>query len=189
MTTGSLLVVAYAIASRLAYVGWVGVALRRQECDQYFTKRDGVEPGYRRFRRRAEWIMRNDALAIVLACIVTRDTLHLAVPRTILLAVAAILIAIGLGTKMWAARTLGDNAYYWHNFFSSDMHEPPDPPGPYRYLDNPMYTLGYLHAYGAALALGSLPGLALACFDQAAILVFHYIVEKPHYDRLVAPAR
>ena len=131
MTTGSLLVVAYAIASRLAYVGWVGVALRRQECDQYFTKRDGVEPGYRRFRRRAEWIMRNDALAIVLACIVTRDTLHLAVPRTILLAVAAILIAIGLGTKMWAARTLGDNAYYWHNFFSSDMHEPPDPPGPF----------------------------------------------------------
>jgi len=186
MTTWVGVVIAYAIASRLAYVGWVGLALRSQDRDQSLTRRDGVEAGFQRFRTRAQWIMRNDAVAIILTCLITRDTLQVGISRAIVLLVAALLIVVGLGTKMWAARTLGDNAYYWHNFFSPEVHEAPDPPGPYRYLDNPMYTVGYLHAYGAALALGSAWGLAIAAFDQLAILAFHFLIEKPHYERLTA---
>ena len=177
--------IAYAIASRLAYVLWVGNALQRQDSEQYFTRTAGGEAGFRRFRERASWIMRNDAVALILVCVMTRGKLDLPISTALRLVIAAILIIIGLGTKAWAARTLGDEAYYWHNFFVPREHTAPDPPGPYRYLDNPMYTVGYLHAYGLALALASAPGLAVVLFAQVAILAFHYIVEKPHYDRLI----
>jgi hypothetical protein len=49
-----------------------------------------------------------------------------------------------------------------------------------------MYTVGYLHAYGFALVTGSWLGLLAAAFDQAAILVFHQLVEKPHFLRTPA---
>jgi len=96
----------------------------------------------------------------------------------------ALLIAIGFGIKVWAARSLGGEAYYWHNFFADDDPVWSEPVGPYRYLKNPMYTIGYAHAYGAALLLGSRPALLVAVFDQAAILLFHHWVEKPHFERL-----
>jgi len=32
--------------------------------------------------------------------------------------------------------------------------------------------------------LRSLPGLVAAVFAQATILAFHYLVEKPHFQRL-----
>lgn len=183
------LVVAYAVASRLAYVLWVGHALRQQDLHQALTRVDGVAAGFQRFRHRATRLMRSDALGIILVCIVTRDTLTLGIPTAMRLSIAAVLIVIGLGTKIWAARTLGDDAYYWHNFFAPGMHVAPNPPGPYRFISNPMYTVGYVHAYGLALALASWPGLAISLFDQAAILIFHQLVEKPHYRRLTSTAR
>lgn len=187
MNTGFHIVIGYAVASRLAYVCWVGNALRQQDANQAFTRTAGIEAGFRRFRDRATLVMRNDAVSIVLVCVITRNTLDL--PHAIEWSVGGALIAIGLGMKTWAARTLGDDAYYWRNFFAPSAHVAPDPPGPYRWLDNPMYTVGYLHAYGLALALGSAAGLAISLFDQLAILAFHYLVEKPHYDRLTPSAK
>lgn len=179
------LVVVYAVASRLAYVIWVGRALTRQRTSQWFTRHEGVETGFATFKRTASRIMTNDAVSFILLVLVTRDTLRLPVPRAIVLLVSALLIVIGIGTKLWAAARLGPDAYYWHNFFSPGEHHAPDPPGPYRYIDNPMYTVGYLQTWGFALALGSAWGLAAAAFFQAAVLVFNRVVEKPHYDAVV----
>ena len=184
MTIEIALILAYAVASRLAYVGWVGHALRQQDAHQAFTRAAGIEAGYQGFRQRATLLMRNDAFSIVLVCVLTRSTLDLGIPRVATFIVAGLLVIVGLGSKVWAAKTLGDDAYYWRNFFDPQEHAPPNPPGPYRYMDNPMYTVGYLHAYGFALALGSTAGLGIALFDQLAILAFHFLVEKPHYDRL-----
>lgn len=180
------LTIAYHLTSRLAYVIWVGVALTRQDRRQVFTRKDGVEAGFQRFRRQASRLMTNDAASSVLLCIVTRDSLHIPIPRTLILAASGLLVVVGIGTKLWAANTLGRKAYYWYNFFAPVSPRPPGPPGPYRYLENPMYTVGYLQSYGLALALGSLPGLAAALFDQIAILAFHHRVEKPHYQARVA---
>jgi protein-S-isoprenylcysteine O-methyltransferase Ste14 len=99
-----------------------------------------------------------------------------------------LLIAAGISMKLWAAARLGAGAYYWENFFVAGPFVAPDPPGPYRYLRNPMYTVGYLHAYGFALACLSLPGLLAAAFDQGAILLFHHFVERPHFQRLTRSA-
>src|SRR5438046_277651 len=42
---------AYHLASRLAYVLYVGLTLKRQDRAEYLTQRYGVEAGFQRFRR------------------------------------------------------------------------------------------------------------------------------------------
>jgi protein-S-isoprenylcysteine O-methyltransferase Ste14 len=176
---------AYAIASRLAYVLFVGIALRRQERDSAYTRRWGVEGGFHRFRRIASLVMVNDVVAFGLLCVVTHDTLAVGVPRALELAVGGALVIVGVAVKVWAAATLGGRPYYWYNFFApAGPHVVVKLAGPYRFLKNPMYTVGYLQAYGFALILATLPGLVAALFAQAAILAFYYVVERPHFQRL-----
>ncbi len=176
--------IGYHLASRLAYVVGIGRALTRQRRDQAFTRRYGEEAGFRRFRRLAGFLLNNDAVSFVLLSLATRNTLAPIATVPVRVAVGVLLVIAGLSVKLWAARTLGPGAYYWENFFISKPLVPLDPPGPYRYIKNPMYTVGYLHAYGFALVCGSALGLVAAAFDQIAILTFHALVEKPHFDRL-----
>lgn len=184
MTAAHWLVFAYAILSRLAYGLFVGWTLRREERERVYTARFGAVLGFQRFRRRAAWVMNHDAFAFILLCVVTRNTWAVPLSPAVAFAIGAILIIVGLGTKLWAARTLGRDAYYWHNFFDPDDAVGPVFSGPYRFFSNPMYTIGYLPTYGLALLLGSLPGLIAAGFSQAAILAFYFLVEKPHFSRL-----
>jgi protein-S-isoprenylcysteine O-methyltransferase Ste14 len=176
---------AYALASRLAYVLFIGIALRRQQRDDIYTRRWGVEGGFQRFRRVASLVMANDVAAFVLLCVVTHHTLAVGIPRALEVGVGWGLIVVGIAVKLWAAATLGGRPYYWYNFFAATGPEVAVKlAGPYKLLKNPMYTIGYLQAYGLALILASLPGLIAAAFAQAAILAFYYAVEKPHFQRL-----
>jgi protein-S-isoprenylcysteine O-methyltransferase Ste14 len=165
----------YAILSRLAYVFFVGISLRRAD-----RTADQFQP----FRRRAFVVMNNDGVAFILLCVLTRNTLTLPVSFTVSAIAGAALAVVGVGTKLWAARTLGSDAYYWHNFFDPESARGPVSSGPYRFVSNPMYTIGYLHTYGLALMLRSFPGLIASAFAQLAILTFYRIVEKPHFERL-----
>ena len=120
-------------------------------------------------RRRAAIVMNNDGVAFILLCVVTRNTLVLPISHTLLLSAGAALAVLGVGTKLWAARTLGSEAYYWHNFFDPAGARGPVASGPYRFVSNPMYGIGYLQTYGLALMLQSLPGLIASAFAQAAM--------------------
>ena len=180
----SLAAIIYCVASRLAYVLFTAIALRRQDRHEHYTRTWGVEAGFQRFRRIVSVLMVNDVVAFGLLCVITRDTMVTDVPRVIVTIVGAVLIVLGISVKVWAANTLGSAAYYWYNFFA-----PPRTPhvvlaGPYRFLANPMYTVGYLQTYGWALVWGSVPGLFAAAFLHVAILAFYFAVEKPHFQRL-----
>lgn len=177
-------VFAYAILSRLAYVLFVGWTLRREERERCYVTRFGPVEGFRRFRRRAAFVMYHEAFAFIVLCVATRNTWELPLPPAIAVAVGAALVVVGLGTKVWAARTLGHEAYYWFNFFDPAGAVGPVSSGPYRFISNPMYTIGYLQTYGFALLLRSFPGLLASGFSQAAILAFYFLVEKPHFERL-----
>jgi len=184
VTAAQAAIFAYAILSRMAYVLFVGWALRRQDRNGVHSERVARTEAFRRFRRTAAVVMNHDAFAFVVLCLATRNTWHLALPTVTTIAVGAVLVIIGLGTKLWAARTLGSHAYYWHNFFDPDAAIGPVSSGPYRFMSSPMYTIGYLQMYGLALMVRSLPGLIAAVFSQAAILTFHFLVENPHFQRL-----
>src|SRR5213592_609591 len=66
----------YHLASRLAYVLYVGLALKRQDRTEYLTRRYGVEAGFQRFRRVAAFVMANDAVSLAVLCLVSADTRH-----------------------------------------------------------------------------------------------------------------
>ena len=175
---------AYHLASRLAYVLYVGVSLRRQAAHAYFTVRYGVEEGFGRFQRRAARVMNNDGISFVLVCLFTRGSLQLPLPQAHELAVGLVLVALGVGIKLWAGATLGRGAYYWRDFFTTGAAVTTRTDGPYRFLKHPMYTVGYCPTYGLALMCDSWPGLVASAFDQAAILGFYYLVERPHHRKL-----
>ncbi len=192
MTGWGIAAVAYHLFSRIAYAGGVGLLLRRQERGQAFTRVAGIEAGFQRFRRVASLLMNNDAVSFALLCVATRRFSNPLAQPPVVLTAGAILVVAGVSIKLWAARTLGAQAYYWYDFFSPGAARLPDPPGPYRYFRNPMYTVGYAHAYGIALLAGSSIGLGAAAFDQCAILAFHLLVERPHLRHILAtrnPAR
>ncbi len=176
--------IAYFILARLTYVFGVGTALVLEKRRRAFTRAGGVAARFARFRRMASAIMNNDAIAFVVMSWFTRGTLVLQVPRWLAVAAGVIGIAAGIGIKLWARSGVGPTGYYWYDFFDPAARAPETPRGPYRYLDNPMYTVGYLHAYGFAILVESLPGLILAAFAQLAILGFYLIVERPHFRAL-----
>jgi protein-S-isoprenylcysteine O-methyltransferase Ste14 len=184
MSAAQYAVLTYAILSRMAYVLYVGYVLRREEREGFYVQRFGPVLGFRRFRQRASLVMYNDALSFILLCFVTRNTWALPVSQVTSIATGAVLAIVGGGTKLWAARTLGSEAYYWHNFFNPEEAVGPVSSGPYRFISSPMYTIGYLQTYGLALMVRSLPGLIIAALGQAAILAFYFVVEKPHFKRL-----
>ena len=171
------------LLARSAYIGFIWVGLSRQQASGWWTGRWGIEGGFAKFRRGAAVVMVLDAVSFVAVCLVGRGTLPAAVPRAPAIAIGVLLVLLGIGTKLWAARTLGDKAYYWYNFFTPAARVAPADTGPYRFVRNPMYTIGYLQTYGFALVTGSLTGLAASLFDQAAILVFHWRVERTHFER------
>src|SRR5256885_12672502 len=72
---------AYHLASRLAYVLYVGLTLKRQDRAEYLTQRYGVEAGFQRFRRVAAFVMANDAVSLAVLCLVSADTLRVGLPR------------------------------------------------------------------------------------------------------------
>jgi protein-S-isoprenylcysteine O-methyltransferase Ste14 len=176
---------AYHLASRLAYVSYIWVTLGRQDRTGYLTARYGAEPAFRRFRRVAALLMYNDAASFVLLCVVTRHTLRLPVPPVVTLAAGAVLVLVGVAVKAWAAATLGAGAYYWRDFFVPAERPVPATGGPYPFLKNPMYSVGYLPTYGLALVTASLPALIASAVDQAAILAFHRWVEEPHVQEML----
>ena len=136
--------------------------------------------------------MANDGASFLLLCVATRGTFRLAVSDLVLITVGLALVVLGLGVKLWARATLGAEAYYWVNFFEPPPAETPAPPatsGPYRYLRNPMYSVGNVHLYGLALAAESAPALAAALFAHVAILAFYQVVERPHFERITGKHR
>ena len=178
-----VIALAYHFAARLAYVLYIGLALRREERTGYLAERHGPEGAFRRFRRMAAILMYNDATSFVVLCVASGGTLGDGLPRVPVLAVGALLVIVGTVIKLWAAATLGAGPYYWRDFFVADDWKGPSTAGPYRYMRNPMYTVGYLQTYGFALVTRSWPGLAVALIDHIAILLFYRLVEKPHFER------
>ncbi len=176
------LAAAWAVASRLAYVLFAGISLYAEDRNRALSRRDGAEAACEKFRQRLWPLIFNDTVAIAALCIVTRCTLIAPTPWW-LIAAGVLLIVIGVGVKSWAVASIGPGSYYWRDFFlpSENTYRVT---GPYRWLSNPMYTVGYAQAYGFALAMGSAPGLVMAAFAHVTILLLHVLVERPHFRRL-----
>lgn len=169
-------------ASRLAYVGFVAASLRRQAREGPRAE-PAADAAWRRFKDRASLLMDNDAAAFGAASIATCAAIPGIAPDWAFVLAGAALCAVGLGTKVWASRSLPEGAYHWRNFFVAGAAQEFSRRGPYRWLRDPMYTVGYAHAYGFAIAFRSSTGLVCAACAQAAMLLLNHVVERPDLER------
>jgi protein-S-isoprenylcysteine O-methyltransferase Ste14 len=177
---------AFLILTRLAYVVGTGYLLVQQDRHQFYTRRHGIEGGFARFKRDTTILMIFDTGSFILLNLLTIDTMDLPLPRWSLVVIGAAIGVTALSVKAWATRILGPRAYYWYNFFEPAEPVKWVPRGPYKYLDDPMYSVGYLQTYGLALMCSSLWGLIGAAFMQISIFVFNAVVEKPHFLALAS---
>jgi protein-S-isoprenylcysteine O-methyltransferase Ste14 len=103
--------------------------------------------------------------------------------RDLLVTVGGISAAFGTAVNVWATSVVGLVTYYYGDLF---MGQPPvelEVTGPYRLWRNPMYGVGQLAAYGAALMALSPVGLLATGLNQAAMYLFNWLVEQPHLER------
>lgn len=90
---------------------------------------------------------------------------------------------IGFGIKYWSTWVIGIDVYYYKDLFHEKSHGEWTESGPYRWLNNPMYGIGYLHSYCLGIMFGSTWGLAYAAVCHLSIYVFYQFTEKPFIIR------
>jgi protein-S-isoprenylcysteine O-methyltransferase Ste14 len=89
----------------------------------------------------------------------------------------------GFLIKMFAAKVVSIEIYYWKDMFLGRKICDFVVSGPYKYLSNPMYGFGQMQAYAAALWYGSGYGLLAAFLNQCLIFTFYFMVEKKFIER------
>ncbi len=94
-------------------------------------------------------------------------------------ALGALLLPIGVGVSLWATRVVGLDTYYYRDLFMGPQHTSVELRGPYALWPNPMYGVGQLAAYGAALLMLSPIGFVAAALNQVVLFLFNELVEQP----------
>lgn len=97
-----------------------------------------------------------------------------------------VLGAIGIIINTWCFLIIKRDTYYYMDMFWGKFLVEFKQEGPYEIMKNPMYSLGQLPSYGAALALFSIPGLIFTLLNQICCYLFYYNFELPHIKRLLA---
>jgi len=106
------------------------------------------------------------------------------VPAPLVLGLGVALFVAGLWVKLWATLTVGVDVYYFRDMFMGRSLTPASDRGPYRFLRNPMYSVGQLQGYGYALLYGSLPGVVAAGAGHLLIYAFYLFAERPFVRRI-----
>jgi protein-S-isoprenylcysteine O-methyltransferase Ste14 len=174
-----LLAGAVHIIFRLSYFFYIGFSLREASLDRKDSN-DGQYAKWLKFKKRAAFILNADGVTLALVIALSLNSIAGNAGSVYLRITGAALIIIGIGVKRSAYRVTGARGYYWYNFFCGDEEREYVSRGVYRYLNNPMYGPGYLHALGFPLLFLSFWGLVLALFDWVVIWAFYFLFERPH---------
>ncbi len=162
------------------YVLLFGIFARNREKSwaQRLINRFGEKRAFEIFEGLMAFVFLQNGLGTAYACTV-QGGLEM-VPSVLWFPIGLVLAAFGFGTKLWATRIVTIDTYYYKDLFIRRPVIDFTVAGPYKFLKNPMYGVGHLHAYGLAVVSGSLFGLAAVALNQACIWAFYLLIEKPH---------
>jgi protein-S-isoprenylcysteine O-methyltransferase Ste14 len=104
--------------------------------------------------------------------------------NSLLQPIGILLIAIGMGTNIWSTFVVGIDIYYYKDLFLQRKISKFKRKGPYNIVSNPMYSLGQVNGYGAAILCASLPGVIFIFLNQLMMYIFYFTIEKPHIKRV-----
>ncbi len=183
----------FAFATIIHYVLLFGIFARNRERSwaQRLINRFGEERAFEIFEGLMAFVFCHNGLSIAFMCSVSGGLEVF--PMWVLLPSGACLMLVGFSVKLWATLVVGIDTYYYKDLFWRRAVADFKVAGPYKFLKNPMYGVGHLHAYGVALMSGSSAGLIAVAFNQACIWSFYLLIERPHVremygEEMAAPA-
>jgi len=171
----------------VVYYGWHTLRLHRRAREGPLAK-PAEARAWERYQVMVGMSFLHIGLAFGALCALADPRWPLPLDAGIRVGLGLTLVVIGLGIKVWATAAVGIDTYYFKDLFTGRRSGPLVLRGPYRWSSNPMYGLGYLHAYGLAVLADSWLGLAAAALCQLGIYVFLIVVERPFLRRAYGPA-
>ena len=172
------LIVPYFLFTLMFYYGGNAVILRSNVRTRALA-RLGEERAFRAYETVAGLMFLNQGLGVGCMAALHIPGWERAVPAPLVLAAGVALFAVGLVAKLLATLTVGVDVYFFRDMFLGRPLTAACDSGPYRFLHNPMYSVGQLQGYGYALLYGSLPGVIAAASGHLLIYAFYAVAERP----------
>lgn len=181
----AVLGVSYFAVSEILYVGFIFLVLsaggRRL---RFIRRRESGEKGYLEFEAILGFLFFHNAASMGFIASSSPGNLAGFMNGGMLVVIAGLMALTGLVVKIWSAKVVSIEIYYWKDMFLGKKICEFVETGPYKFLSNPMYGIGQLQAYAVALWYGSPAGLAAAFINQALIFTFYFTVEKKFIRRV-----
>lgn len=168
----------------LAFYYGGNAAVLRSNLPARAIARLGEEGAFKAYETLAGLMFLNQGLGVGCMAALHAPEIEMAVPAPLVLAAGILLFAMGLLVKLWATLTVGVDVYYFRDMFLGRPLAPAADRGPYRFLRNPMYSVGQLQGYGYALLFGSFPGIVAAGAGHLLIYAFYMFAERPFVRRI-----
>lgn len=181
----SVFAVIYFIVAEIMYIGFIMLVLSRRGFRLWFKKNwSDEEEGYLAYEAILGFLFFHNALSMGFIASSTQKAVDLHADRQIFIIVILIAFAIGYLVKILAAKVVSIDIYYWKDMFLGKKITEFVVSGPYKYLSNPMYGIGQLPAYAAAIWYESYYGFMAAFLNQCLIFSFYYFFERKFINRV-----
>lgn len=175
----------YFILSETGYIGFIFLVLGKNGLRHWFIRRWRDEKkGYRAYETLLGFLFFHNGSSIAFLASSSPETFFPTNERGVLLIIIPVIFSLGVLIKIWAAKVVTIDIYYWKDMFLGRKICDFVVTGPYKYFSNPMYGIGQLPAYASAIWYGSKAGLIAAILNQALIFLFYFLVEKKFINRI-----
>lgn len=172
------------LISTAAYIGFIYLVLPQHGLRHWFMQAfGGEEKGYLAYEATLGFLFFLNGSSIGCVSLAFSNSLPLPITAEAVRSIAAVLFVTGWEIKLWSAKVVGVDIYYWKDMFCGRRIGPFVAEGPYKYVSNPMYGLGQLQSYATALWYLSLPGLVAALVNQLLVFSFYHFQEKSFIQR------
>ena len=172
------------LLSTAAYISFLYVVLPKNGLRLWLMKTFGEEEGFLTYEAILSFLFFVNGTSIGYMSAAFKDSLPFSVDKDILQAFALMLFLSGWVIKLWAAKVVGVDIYYWKDMFYGKKITEFVVEGPYKFINNPMYGLGQVQTYATALWYLSFPGLIAALINQLAVFSFYHLQEKKFIKRV-----
>lgn len=177
--TNTKLSIIYYLVFEILYIGFIYVVLPQNGFRLWLIKKfKSDEKAYVFYQSILGFLFFNNGLSMSYLSTSTKSDLLNFIPYEILLVIVGIIFATGFIIKIWSAKVVGIDIYYWKDMFLGRKICEFVCCGPYRYLSNPMYGIGQIQGYAIAILNGSIPGLIAVFINQCLVFSFYFSMEK-----------
>jgi len=175
----------YFIISETAYIGFISTVLTEKGLRHCFIRKLGDEKrGYRSYETILGFLFFHNGASLGYIASSSPGTLFPTINSNLFYAVIVLFLAFGFFIKIWAAKVVSIDIYYWKDMFLGRKICDFAVTGPYKYFSNPMYGIGQLPAYASAFWYGSEAGLIAAIINQSLIFSFYFLIEKKFIKKI-----